>query len=415
MKNILILCDAFPPAFNPRMGYLCKYLPENGYNPIVISEQSNQRIFNNLSNIQNVNYINFYWNKNGSINKIKYILVFIADSLFNFKDLYFKHKAKRLIKDKNFSIILASVSWRAFPALVAKKLSKKYKIPFIVDCRDIYEQFPNHEYTSKNFLKSTFVNKTIARIIQQKYKLQRNKILRSANAITTISEWHKQHISQLNKNTHLIFNGFDSELFYFKPITSKTFRITYVGRIESFAVKDPTLLFESVDIMSKKNLINFKDFRLQFYLLNQTSKNLINKLSEKYNISEYVDIYDTVQNEEVPQILNESSILLLLANSAVGDNSPKGIMGTKIFEYIAVEKPILCVRNDNSCIEQTIKNTKSGISASSIEDVIEFITCKYKEWEKVGFTRQNVDKESIELFSREYQATQFANLFDMYA
>ncbi|MCL2073832.1 MAG: glycosyltransferase [Marinilabiliaceae bacterium] len=412
MKNILILSDAFPPAFNPRMGFLCKYLPEHGWNPTIITEYTPQNIFNNLTNLHNTNYINFYWNKNGKLNKLKYILVFLSDFFFNYKDFIFTKNAAKVIKSNDISMILASVSWRAFPATTAKILSEKFNIPYIIDCRDIYEQFPNYEYTSKNFLKSSFINKATAILIQNKYKRQRDKILRKANAVTTVSQWHTQKLSELNKNAHLIFNGFDSETFYFKTITSSIFKITYTGRIESEAIKDPSLLFETVAIMSKQNIISPNNFRVQFYLLNQTSKDIIKKMREKYGIEIYVDIFDGVPNEEVPAILNESSILLLLANSSVGDKTPKGIMGTKIFEFLAVEKPILCVRNDQSCLEETINNTKSGISASTTEEVSGFILEKYAEWKKNGFTHQTVDKQSIEIFSRKYQSKQFVKLFE---
>ena len=164
--------------------------------------------------------------------------------------------------------------------------------------------------------------------------------------------------------------------------------------------------------MSKQNIISPPKFRLQFYLLNQSSKDIIKIISKRYDIEEYVDILDGVPNSEVPTILNESSILLLLTNTSVGDNTPKGIMGTKVFEYIAVEKPILCVRNDQSCLEETINKTKSGISASSVEEVIKFILEKYAEWKNNGFTQQIIDKKSIELFSRKYQSKQFVELFE---
>ena len=226
-KNILILCDAFPPAFNPRMGYLCKYLSEHGWNPNIVTEYASQNIFNNLANVHNINYINFYCNQSGKINKLKYILVFFADLFFNYKDIIFTKKAAKIIKTNEISMILASVSWRSFPALTAKKISKKYKIPYIVDCRDIYEQFPNYEYTSKIFLKSSFINKVSAIITKNKYKRQRDKILRIANAVTTVSDWHTQKLSELNKNTYLIYNGFDSETFSFNSIKSNIFKITY--------------------------------------------------------------------------------------------------------------------------------------------------------------------------------------------
>jgi hypothetical protein len=79
MKNVLILCDAFPPAFNPRMGYLCKYLPEYGWNPIIVTEYLPHNIFGNLSKVKDINYINFIFDKNGKINKLKYLFVFFAE------------------------------------------------------------------------------------------------------------------------------------------------------------------------------------------------------------------------------------------------------------------------------------------------------------------------------------------------
>ena len=411
-KNILILSDAFPPAFNPRMGYLCKYLPDFGWNTFILTEFVKQNIYNNLSNNNYTNYLNFYWSKKGKINKLKYIFVFLADFFFNYKDIVFTQKAKKIIKHNNILLILASVSWKAFPALTAKRLGKKYKIPYMVDFRDIYEQFPNHEYTSKNFLKSSFINKSVATLIQKKYKIQRNKIIESANAVSTISEWHTQKLKEWNQNTHLIYNGFDADLFYFKPMKSEIFKITYTGRIESEAIKDPTLLFEAITYLIKNKTITSDKLKLQFYLLNQSSKIIIEKITEKYNLTNYVAIFDSVENEKIPDILNESSILLLLANTTIGDKTPKGIMGTKVFEYIAVEKPVLCVRNDNSCLEKTINETKSGTSASTIEEVVEFFWDKYKEWEENGFTHQNINKHVIEKYSRKYQAKQFVDIFE---
>ena len=412
MKNVLILCDAFPPAFNPRMGYLCKYLPEHGWNPIVVTEYSPQNIFGNLSKDKDISYINFFFGKNGKLNRLKYIFIFFAEYFFNYKNIIFKRKAEKVINENDISVIISSVSWRAFPALTAQWISEKYNIPYIVDCRDIYEQFPNREYTSKLFLKFDLLNKTVDFIVHKKYKSQRNKILRKANAVTTVSEWHTKKLSEYNKNSSLIFNGFDDEAFYFNPVNSKTFKITYTGRIESEAVKDPSLLFESIAFLSDKKLIAPDKLRLQFYLLNQSSKNIIKKNAEKYKVTTFVDIFDEISNEKIPCILNESSILLLLANRAIGEKTPKGIMGTKVFEYIAVEKPVLCVRNDESCLQKTINSSQSGISASNVEEVNKFILEKYAEWEKNGFTHQKINKNAVEKFSRKYQAGQFVSIFE---
>ena len=46
--KILILCDMFPPAFGPRMGYLCKYMRRAGWEPVVVTEQIDDSTFSFL-------------------------------------------------------------------------------------------------------------------------------------------------------------------------------------------------------------------------------------------------------------------------------------------------------------------------------------------------------------------------------
>ena len=38
MNKLLIICDMFPPAFAPRMGYLCKYLTRMGWEVTVVRQ-----------------------------------------------------------------------------------------------------------------------------------------------------------------------------------------------------------------------------------------------------------------------------------------------------------------------------------------------------------------------------------------
>jgi hypothetical protein len=85
-------------------------------------------------------------------------------------------------------------------------------------------------------------------------------------------------------------------------------------------------------------------------------------------------------------------------------------MTTKFFEAIGVEKPVLCVRSDQGCLAQVIKETNAGIAANSVEEVKSFITLKYKEWQEKGFTRQPI--LARHQFSRENQAKQFVEIFD---
>ncbi|MDR3328088.1 MAG: glycosyltransferase [Prevotellaceae bacterium] len=410
MKNILILCDALPPSFAPRMGYLCKYLPSLGWKPIVITEYNSQKYYKNITENENVTCINFFHNKKNNVSKLKYLFVFIADYLFDYKEVIIKNRAKKLLKNNNISIILSSNSFRTCFAKAAMELAVKHQIPFVLDIRDIFEQFPNDEYASRLLIKSNAINDFVTKHIKKHFLKQRNSILPKANTITTVSEWHRDFLKKFNPNVQLIYNGFDPDLFNYQKVNAEKFKITYVGRIESLDIKNPTLLFEAVKILADKKLIEKDKFRLEFYLINETSKEIIKTLSQKFDVEEFITIFGTVQNIQVPEILNNSSILLLLANKATENKSPKGILGTKLFEYMAVEKPILCVRNDESFIEEIINKSNSGVAASNVEQSAEFILSKLNEWQTQGFTHQTINKDFIRQFSRKTQAEQFAKI-----
>lgn len=76
--KILILCDMFPPAFAPRMGYLCKYLKRAGWTPYVVTEQINENMFAFLADGISVSYVNYYHFKNPVLNKLEWIITFFC-------------------------------------------------------------------------------------------------------------------------------------------------------------------------------------------------------------------------------------------------------------------------------------------------------------------------------------------------
>jgi len=411
MKNVLILCDAFPPAFNPRMGYLCKYLANFGWKPVIITEYSPQNIYENLAENQDVTYINYYWAKNKVWQSLKYTFVFLSELFFNYKSLILEREAMKKIKQHDISLVLSSSSCRTYSALTAYKVGRICRIPFVMDLRDIVEQFPGDEHISKKPFHAK-LNRFLSAIITKRFLRQRNKILRNAGVVTTVSDWHTKTLSKYNKKVQLIYNGFSSDLFYPQIIINKQFIVSYAGRVESQAIKDPSLFFEAVARLFAEKKINTNIFRIQFYLINDLSKEIVYSLAKKHEILDFIDIFDTVPSTEIPKILNSSSVLLLLANKSTNEKSPKGIMGTKIFEYLAVEKPILCVRNDEACLEETINNAHAGLAASTVEETEKFLLEKYTEWQQNGYTCQPVNREFIRQFSREHQAEQFTELFN---
>ena len=54
MNKLLIICDMFPPAFAPRMGYLCKYLTRMGWEVTVVTEYIEDNTFEFLTGYADV-------------------------------------------------------------------------------------------------------------------------------------------------------------------------------------------------------------------------------------------------------------------------------------------------------------------------------------------------------------------------
>ena len=409
MYKVLILCDLFPPAFGPRMGYLCKYLKMNGWHPVVITEDVNENTYSFLSKDVDTTYIRYY-KKDGLSGVILWTLTFLRDILFGYKDKRMVREALKKMKEHRFDLILCS-TYRTFPLSAAWRLSHRTGLPLVVDLRDIIEQYTGNEFITRPIPKLFGIDKIIVSRFKKRNLATRNKILREAACVTTVSPWHVSILSAYNNNTVLIYNGYDPELFYPNPKTTDTFYITYTGRLLSTAMRNPDLLFQALERLAREAIITPALFRVRWFV-DARSRQIIERETEKYpGIAVFMDYLDYIPASEIPNILNESEILLLLTNQSSAEG-PKGVMTTKFFESLAIGKPILCVRGDEGCLEEVINRTRSGLSAHNADEVYDFIKKHFKRWQANQPYEDLSDKNEIKKFSRESQALQFIEIFE---
>nr|WP_129734610.1 hypothetical protein [Parabacteroides goldsteinii] len=409
MKKALIICDLFPPAFGPRMGYLCKYLKHYNWEPVVLTEAVEEKTFTFLAGKDKVTYVNYYTAKNPVLKKLQWISTLFLDLCFGYKDTRMYNAAKKLVEGNTFDLILCS-SFRTFPLPAAQKVADKYKLPLVVDLRDIIEQYTGDEFISHTLPSFCGLNKLFVSVFKRKSLRDRNRVLQKASYVTTISPWHVDILKQYNPKVELIYNGFDPELFYPEQKTTDQFIITYTGRLLSTAMRDPGLLMEALATLSAENVFTEKDCRVYWYV-DDASREIITEEARKYGVLPFMDFKGYVPASDIPSILNNSSVLLLLTNRAQG-TGPKGIMTTKFFESLAVEKPILCVRSDESYLAEAIDETKAGLAATNVKEVCHFLKHYYKEWREKGCTSSPIDKNKLLRFSREEQAKQFIQIFE---
>lgn len=410
MKKVLIICDLFPPAFGPRMGYLCKYIRQLGWEPTVLTEMvEDEKAFAFLAGQADVRHVNFYTANGQGARKRQWFFTFLRDMLFDYKDKRMYAEAQEILKEKQFDLILCS-SFRTFPLFAASKAARKFRLPLVVDLRDIIEQYTGNEYISHSLDSLGGMGKLVATWFTRKSLRIRNHVLRRASYVTTISPWHVGILKRYNPKVELIYNGYDPELFYPEQIPTRHFIITYTGRLLSTAMRDPSLFLEALSILLKDKTIYAPDCQVHWYV-DEASSKVVTEEAEKYNILSYMNFKGYVPASKIPHILNSSSILLLLTNLS-SNSGPKGVMTTKFFESLAVEKPILCVRSDESYLAEAIEETNAGLAAINVEEVCDFLKEQYTFWKNHGYTMSSIDKKTLSRYSRPEQAAQFATIFN---
>ncbi len=388
-KHILILCDAFgPPAFVPRVTSLARELQQLGWKVQVMSELMPHSTYQ--TNDFPLELMTYYAN-----NKAKYAYQWVADKLWQAKERTFTSFIEHKTDVAQYDAILCS-TFNVFPLLTASHLAKKYHKPLFVDLRDIAEQADaSHYFQHKmpSWLSQLYIKRNIH---------LRNQVLHKAQAVTTVSPWHVAQLQTIQPNTHLIYNGFDTNDFQPQDIPTNTFTIAYTGKLYDFQLIGLQLFADALRLFMQQKEINKQDICVRIH----TAKQWHQQVQTICDCNQ-LQTLDYIPRAELIQVLHESSILLVLTNK-VSDKGPHGIMTTKFFEALGVEKPVLCVRSDEDCLAEAIQQTNAGIAATTVEETADFILEKYNEWKEKGYTHQEVRNK--ELFTRQNQAIQFDQL-----
>ncbi|MDA9284272.1 hypothetical protein N9P61_02085 [Flavobacteriaceae bacterium] len=410
MKNVLIICSIFPPQSaigGLRAAMFTKYLRDYGWNPYVLTRtysKDDSRYDENMDIDLGVINNQIFRVKHSLIDEKKYlekrtligkIRDFFYPEFSTPAGLYFKMKesAEVLIEKHKFDLILSTVPDQECQTL-GSFLSKKYKIPFIADFRDIKEQDEGLNHSLRDSLQRL-------RFLIRRYVTSRN-----ASILTTVSEYHASILSKkLYRKTEIIYNGYDDDIFKTVEsglVSSRVFKIIYVGRILDIWYRDPTILLRAIDSLIKEHKILYNEVCIEFY---GSDREKLEPIISQLENNNFIKFFPRIAYSDVPRKLNEAQMLLLLTN-----RGRKGILTTKFFEYAGVNKPILCVPGDGDELDTLISKYNLGYSIANIEElkskIIEWLSLykdgnfpKFIDSDIAYFTRRNQTKKLSELFN----------------
>lgn len=429
----LILVYEFPPYISvagQRPNSWFKYFKENNIEPIIITRQWDNSYNNELdyvapskskyTEIENINLgtilkapykpnlANKILLKYGN-QKFKYLRKIIS-AYYEFiqfilpigPKIEIYNSANKFLKYNKVDMILASGD----PFVLfhyASKLSKKHEIPWVADYRDPW----SHDSSKKNIL---------LKIWSSYYE---KKIVNTATCIITVSEFIKAQISELTtKKIYLIPNGYESEFIEQakkNKQTNKCLSIALAGTIYDWNPIEG-FLFTVNEFVKKGNALT-----INFYGINKTDE-INNLISSKFpSIKNHVKIHTKLPYENLLEKLAENNLLLLF--------NYYSYMGTKIYDYIGLERKILlCFSNDdeskelkkkyysikdnkntsNRLQENLIQKTNSGIVLNDKEDLYRTLLELESEFNETKMI--NCNTINSEDFSRKGQVKKISNI-----
>jgi len=145
MSKILIITDSFTPDFSPRVSFLAKNLAESGDSVTLFSEDIEAPFYEiDVKGVEVRRDLFFKSRPNSFFRSIEWSVKATLNLLFDYKSYFFYKKWKKYISTEYDFIFCSTFSY--FPLKSAYLLSKHLSVPFIVDVRDLAEQFTNREY-----------------------------------------------------------------------------------------------------------------------------------------------------------------------------------------------------------------------------------------------------------------------------
>ncbi|SDQ69394.1 hypothetical protein SAMN05421664_2200 [Chryseobacterium soldanellicola] len=418
-KKILIITYYWPPAGGPgvqRWLKFAKYLPEFGWKPIIFTPENpsyplldesllkdvpenleiiKTKIWEPYQLAEKLNKSNkkfkagqFDVGKNQSWKSKLSIWVrgnfFIPDA----RIFWVKPSTKFLeqyLKENKIDVLVTSGPPHSLH-LIGLKLKKKLpNLKWIADFRDPWTEisYYNHLKLTKNS--------------DKKHRQLESDVFKNADITLATSYTDAENFRKKGANAVCITNGFDetdaSQIL--KPSNSQTlkqkFTLSYIGVLEQ--LRNPENLWKTLDNLVNINSDFAENFTLKF--AGRIDDKILHSI-ENSGLKNHVLNLGYISHDKAISEMAKSSLLLI---TNFPNESSKGIIPGKIFEYLATGKQIISFGPNEADVSSILNETNAGkhFSYDDSESIKNFILEKFELW-KNGDLLENT--QNIEQFSR---------------
>jgi glycosyltransferase involved in cell wall biosynthesis len=333
--------------------------------------------------------------------KIKRMVTTVAGQLIDHRLIFAIQFAlpwlDREVKEKLAGADVVMSSCPPWPVhLAGWVIKRKYQKLWVADYRD--------QFSGNHILHGSNLSNTLEVRVERWF-------LRSADCVIAISEPMKEYYEQFHSKVVCIENGYDGEMFEkarmgIKDGSAKSNQdylvIRYMGSITSDRI--PEAFFQALAELNRNSL---RPMVVEFYgesgLLQKAVAGLVPEVVPFVRFCPQLPYMDAIRYTLT------ADALFFIETSDFSSHSARGVLTTKLFEYLAARKPVVAEINARSLAAQYIERSGLGVVVS--EDAGKIL--RGLEILRAGEFRPEFNDLFINSLSRKVKAEELEQLFQM--
>ena len=291
----------------------------------------------------------------------------------------------RILIDEDFDVVYATTPVRS-NLLVGSKLSRKNKLPLVVEYRDLWTDNPYAHNASP-----TPIHKWFHRQLE-------NSVFRQAKKITSVCRGIQEVLKDKGQVVHqedvsLNYNFYDPSCFdeFQKIAHGATFRIVYVGAL--YGSRQPYVFFEGMKKFLKQSGLSSAKFRFDCIGRSHGIGD-VEATIERLGLTDYIHFVGQVPHVEAVEHLCNADTALIVQAPEDESHIP-----AKLYETLGARTPALLVCPEcetSKILEECSAGVVCEHTAESVAAGLEKLYDQWKTKEPWSFNQKAIEEYSLD-------------------
>lgn len=433
MKRVLIITYYWPPSGGSgvqRWLKYSRYLPEHGWQPVIYTPENPEAPASDVSLLdeipaeaeiirrpitepyhlykkitgrkESVNVGFIRTEKDGPESRTEYFSRWIRGNFFipDARCLWVRPSVRYLLSylEKHPVDALISTGPPHSMHRIAQRLAQKTALPWLADFRD--------PWTGIDF----YADLLLTRPADWLHHHMERSVLSEADIVTTVSCSIRGELrSKGARRVEVIANGYDPADFATgsdgRSQVENCFTLTHSGSL--VPSRNPHSLWAALRLLCEESPV-FRE-KLRIRLVGSVDGSVRTSVQEA-GLSEQCTFIPYLPHQQALAEVFSAEVLLLLINNTA---NAEGFLSGKVFEYMAANRPILCIGPEQGDAAALLQETGSGMTHGFSDSAGIAATLRkwFTDWQQ-GKPLVHPRPEAIQNYTRPAQAAQIAGLLN---